>query len=611
MSLLKAAMIFGFAAAESIPILNIVGYEQAFTHRIRGSQQIVSDSVAGWHPPKQRSSSHQMGVVSRTETDTPEADSFYITNNGGESMSKMATMDEGTLAITAAERMLDESEIRVLLSGRGDQRSGNPNQINTFNYVSNAELSAGEVITIVYKYVIGFCSPGTTRRGPTFKVAVGADDVSGMIAGPFEGSDKLDYPYDTSCGGCPSCYSPWQTMVSDPLTEDVSGPMNLIFTNNERNIHIVVANITARMDKDPDTEAPTTNFQGQNYTISSPDISFVEREGDFYLNFDYIVGKTADRLDFSLYRKNCTSDESVSEIITQTSTQTNEEGIFQKEIAVDKTALTESPLVSQAPGLKGKSKGTLEFCVEAEAIGADGTTSVSFLRTDVALSYDLTDNKFEVLDNSIKENTIAESNATIDTEYGVDACQCGLSTFTCYEKPYSPIQQNNLIAICLKPNDSSKSDVEITNYRMEFIQDGRVQYTPASIGDDNKPNPGKISQLFQDSQTHKVVSRLVSALFEGGPSFNVTGVANLQFKTERRHLVSKENNRLRSGQEYLGEQATKTPFTLDLMLSKRIEVINDIETRAPEVILSLVGAATTLLIGIFIFKKAVRNYVSQ
>lgn len=87
-------------------------YEQSFAHALGGSQQIVSDAVAGWHHSKQGSSSRMIGVVAHSEANTPDGDGFYVTNNGGESMSKMVfTSDEGTLTITTAARLQENLEL--------------------------------------------------------------------------------------------------------------------------------------------------------------------------------------------------------------------------------------------------------------------------------------------------------------------------------------------------------------------------------------------------------------------------------------------------------------------------------------------------------------------
>jgi hypothetical protein len=89
----------------------IVGYEQGFAHALGGSQQMVSDAVAGWRHSKQGSSSRMIGVVAHAEAGTPDGDGFYVTNNGGESMSKMVTAGEGTVTITAKARLLENLEL--------------------------------------------------------------------------------------------------------------------------------------------------------------------------------------------------------------------------------------------------------------------------------------------------------------------------------------------------------------------------------------------------------------------------------------------------------------------------------------------------------------------
>ena len=135
----------------------------------------------------------------------------------------------------------------------GDTRSGNPNQVNTFTYVSNVNIPAGKTINLRYKYVAGYCSHGTSEIGAQFAVKIGGIQIPLMAAGPFSGSSTTDYPYDTRCGGCSSCYSPWVDL-SGTTTSAMSGDLEITFTNNGRNMHLVVDHIS---ETDSHTPAPT------------------------------------------------------------------------------------------------------------------------------------------------------------------------------------------------------------------------------------------------------------------------------------------------------------------------------------------------------------------
>lgn len=155
---------------------------------------------------------------------------------------------------------------RVLSGPVGDRRSGNPRQVQTVRYADAVTLRAGDVVTLRYRYVAGYCSPGTTAPGATFGVAVGGVTLPDMIAGPFGGSGRNDYPYDSRCGGCPTCYSPWRTLTSSALpgsgSAPLSGALEVHFTNNERNMHLVVDSITARQKFHAIQSGQTCSGQG-------------------------------------------------------------------------------------------------------------------------------------------------------------------------------------------------------------------------------------------------------------------------------------------------------------------------------------------------------------
>jgi len=158
---------------------------------------------------------------------------------------------------------------RVLSGPAGDRRSGNPRQTNALRYADSVgALQAGDTITLRYKYVAGYCTPGTTAPGAAFAVEVGGVPVPEMTAGPFGGSGGRDYPYDAACGGCPTCYSPWQVLTSPPLTSAAAaalsgaGPLEVKVTNNERNMHLVVDSITAEEQFFAVSQGQTCTGQG-------------------------------------------------------------------------------------------------------------------------------------------------------------------------------------------------------------------------------------------------------------------------------------------------------------------------------------------------------------
>merc|ERR1711904_192329 len=127
--------------------------------------------------------------------------------------------------------------------------------VNTLSYASSVSLQRGVTISMRYKYVAGYCNPSSPqRKGAMLAVKVGGVILPGMTAGPFDGISKSDYPYDRACGGCPTCYSPWIVLTSTALQGPAAGPLEITFTNNDRNMHLVVDWIKATAQH---THAPT------------------------------------------------------------------------------------------------------------------------------------------------------------------------------------------------------------------------------------------------------------------------------------------------------------------------------------------------------------------
>jgi len=180
---------------------------------------------------------------------------------------------------------------RVLSGPVGDRRSGNPRQVRSVRYANAVQLQPGDVVTLRYKYVAGYCSPGTTAPGASFSVEVGGVPLPGMVAGPFGGSAPTDYPYDSRCGGCPTCYSPWWQLRSKVLsaTAPLSGALEVHFTNNERNMHLVVDSITAEQKFFVINSGQTcsamgavepTRAQCEEYAVTSNGIRFAGSSND-------------------------------------------------------------------------------------------------------------------------------------------------------------------------------------------------------------------------------------------------------------------------------------------------------------------------------------------
>lgn len=83
-----------------------------------------------------------------------------------------------------------------------------------------------------YRYVVGYCSAKHQGTGPTLKLKLGTTELW---------SRQLDlatddYPYDTSCGGCSTCYSAEQEAV---FSTSENGAIILEVAMGDRNIEVV------------------------------------------------------------------------------------------------------------------------------------------------------------------------------------------------------------------------------------------------------------------------------------------------------------------------------------------------------------------------------------
>eukprot|EP00588_Corethron_pennatum_P018247 CAMPEP_0194305536 /NCGR_PEP_ID=MMETSP0171-20130528/2954_1 /TAXON_ID=218684 /ORGANISM="Corethron pennatum, Strain L29A3" /LENGTH=403 /DNA_ID=CAMNT_0039057097 /DNA_START=229 /DNA_END=1440 /DNA_ORIENTATION=- len=362
---------------------------------------------------------------------------------------------------------------------------------------------------------------------------------------------------------------------------------------------------------DDETEAPTTVFEGQNYTIGAPEINFRDADGEFKLDFQYTVGASAENLKFSLFRTGCEDTSDVSNIIITTA-ETVESSIYVKEISVDKTKIEKSPLFVSEGESQGFSAGSINFCAKAETLA--GSISVSFLKTDVSLQFDLTNNTFTVENNGIQADTIGNNTSTISTKYGVDAFRCETSDGKRIDEA-TELEQNALVGICLEPLLNSTSSVKISNYDMNFTQGGKFVFAAAEFGASAPKKASALSQVTSfDAGTlaesegttavsgvirHKVVSRLITALFNGEDTqFNVVGNAFLVFKT----AVTDQSRNLRQLDDYVEGSAEDSPFSLPVEIKKTASGTSDEEMKS-SLVISVVGAALAVTVGFVLYKK--------
>jgi len=337
----------------------------------------------------------------------------------------------------------------------------------------------------------------------------------------------------------------------------------------------------------PITTSPTTTFHGEDYEFKNLESTFVDDEDGFAIALTYTVGKSVNRLDVALLDENCTNPniDSIININTDEGALSNVQ--FLKKVSVNKQELSKSTLVTRS---EGSSKGTLSFCVKAEGISENGI-SVSFQQDKLNLSYDLTNNTFEVLSNGLKADDIDTTSKNVATSYSIIAHRCTSST---YEETdlNTPLQQNALVFICIEPNST---DVEISTFNLNFVQ-GEFTFQVVNLGVESSI----LSSVSTEGDKIKIVSRLVSAFFNSDTdTFDASGDANLVFKTARRKLDS-----LRSLSDK--DNAGEASFGMNVKLQNRI-VPQKQSHNIPQTALSVLGTCVLLSVLLIAIKKLKRK----
>lgn len=272
----------------------------------------------------------------------------------------------------------------------------------------------------------------------------------------------------------------------------------------------------------PTTTSPTTNFDGLDFDLKALTSKFIDEQNEFFIELNYTVGLSVNMLNVSLFYSNCTValDKDVTIIKIQ---ETPKNSI--KQIKVEKKMFSTSTIVARN---SGSSKGSLSFCVKAQGI-SDQNTSVTFRKDDIKLSYDLTQNNFQVESNTIKKNDIVTTSKNIKTIYNVLAHRCTSASYFPVDV-VSTLKQNDVIYICIEPNST---DVEISTFDLSFVQNGYT-FEAVKMGV-NGWESSRLSVVLTDADKIKIASRLVTALFENDKnSFIASGNAYLRFKTYAR-----------------------------------------------------------------------------
>jgi len=200
---------------------------------------------------------------------------------------------------------------------------------------------------------------------------------------------------------------------------------------------------------------------------------------------------------------------------------------------------------------------------------------------------------------TVAENIIGLSVLTVDTsKYTVTACRCTKTDYACSEGVLPAYSQNDLIYLCVQPDVTVQDTVEVSNFFMEFKHGTDVKYTPVTIGNDGRPKPDTLSLIEKSDPSYRVVSRLITALFDGGATkFDVAGNAYLEFKQSRRlHGRSLQDTPTRAGESF---------FQMEVQFKKGVAPANDVTLTDSKSgwVLTSVGALLALSAAFLILKK--------
>lgn len=361
------------------------------------------------------------------------------------------------------------------------------------------------------------------------------------------------------------------------------------------------------------TPVVATDDPGANYSIDEPESTFENANGQFSIKLLYNVGSAVgtSQTAATLYEKDCDGD-ATSDTVIAIVTKSVSGSQLEVKVNIAKENLGSSSLVDLEGGF-GASKGTLNFCVRSETLTTDATPiSVSFIDSNIALSYDLSNNDFKVEDNTVVKDVIKETDTEVVTNYKVDACRCSKDSSDCLTGTLPNLSQNGLVYVCLYPNST---DVKISNFNMKFEQDDDLgnHYEIVTLGT-TEPESNSLTAITGDGTTtsrYKVVSRLITRLFESSDTtFDITGTAYLVFTATRRErrLVNVDAN-LRSDVSReleevpdAGSAAGEAPFDMNVSLNRPTTAVPKTSNTAV-ISLAVVGGCAALSIAFLLFKK--------
>jgi len=300
------------------------------------------------------------------------------------------------------------------------------------------------------------------------------------------------------------------------------------------------------------------------------------------LNYEPL-GHSIKNLSLSLHYSNCTTPISDQVVALKDNPLLSGE----RTLLIDTGKFSSSDLVVNSDLDKNGSVGVLGFCVRAEGFDSvTGGTSVSFRQDEIHVSYDLSSNSFNVIENTIIADEIETSENNITSTYEVEAFRC-TDDFT-RDGTVKVLAQNDIVYICVRPVDVP---VHISDFEMYFWQDDENKYEAVSYGENVNP----LSQLSTEDKTKRVASRIISRFFYGDANgFVVKGNAYLSFDTSR-------ERQLRSIQE--PGQTAEATYTMKVELEKEVFQKNAEESNINEVVGFVAVGTLVFSIIILTFKK--------
>lgn len=215
-------------------------------------------------------------------------------------------------------------------------------------------------------------------------------------------------------------------------------------------------------------------------------------------------------------------------------------GVYQWKIQVIPERLTENAggLVNftQTAAVEHKAKGVIQFCTRVSSWLYD--IQVGFRENNYELSFDNTNNTFEITGIGVEEDDADEVISEVSNPFSLNACQC--ENFNCITDTSNsgPIQQGMKINICLTPTSEEDADVvEISNFNVQMTDTATesINYDPVIFGEVTwSADPLTQVQVDPDSNTVMVILVAIAPFFiEAVEEIEIFGNAFLQFVSNK------------------------------------------------------------------------------